>query len=294
MNIQFIKEKGIEWLLAACAGISILTTVGIIYVLFIEAFHFFQEVSIIDFFTDSQWTPLFADKHFGIWALLSGTLLTSFIALLVGVPSGLVIAIYLSEYASAPVRKWTKPILEILAGIPTIVYGYFALFTLTPLLQNFFPQLSGFNALSPGIVMGFMILPLVSSLSEDALFAVPKSLREAGYAVGANKVEVSLGIVFPSALSGIVASVILALSRAIGETMIVAIAAGQFPNITFNPMDAISTMTAYIVQVSQGDTPAGTLEYRTIFAVAACLFVFTLFLNMMSFRIRKKYFKLAS
>ncbi|MBA2422798.1 MAG: phosphate ABC transporter permease subunit PstC [Chitinophagales bacterium] len=286
------REKVVHAILMLCALVSVFTTLGIILVLLFQTIEFFKEVPIINFLTDTQWTPLFQDKHFGIMPLLSGTLLTSLIALSVSVPLGLIIAIYLSEYAPSFLRKLLKPFLEVLAGIPTIVYGYFALITVTPLLQNIFPSLSGFNALSPGIVMGIMILPLVTSLSEDALRMVPKGLREGGYALGASKLQVSLSIVFPSAFSGIVASVILAFSRAIGETMIVAIAAGQLPNLTANPLQPVATMTSYIVQVSQGDTPYGTLAYNTIFAVAITLFIFTFLLNIISFRLRKKYFSM--
>jgi phosphate transport system permease protein len=285
----YARENVVKVLLLLCALVSVFTTIGIIVVLSVQAFEFFSVVSLWDFLTDTQWTPLFSDQHFGILPLLSGTLLTSVIALLVSVPLGLVIAIYLSEYAASPVRKVVKPFLEILAGIPTIVYGYFALITVTPLLQQFIPTLSGFNALSPGIVMGIMILPLVTSLSEDALRSVPNGLREGGYALGASKLQVSLSIVFPSAFSGIIASIILAFSRAIGETMIVAIAAGQFPDLTLNPLNPVATMTAYIVGVSQGDTPHGTLAYNTIFAVAITLFLFTFVLNIVSFRIRKRF-----
>lgn len=285
----YARERVIHWILLLCALVSVFTTIGIIVVLLFQAIEFFKVVSLLDFLTDTQWTPLFADKHFGILPLLSGTLLTSVIALMVSVPIGLIIAIYLSEYAASPVRKSVKPFLEILAGIPTIVYGYFALITVSPLLKIVFPDISGFNALSPGIVMGIMILPLVTSLSEDALRSVPKSLREGGYALGASKLQVSLSIVFPSAFSGIIASVILAFSRAIGETMIVAIAAGQSTVLNVNPLNPVSTMTAYIVQVSQGDTPYGTLAYNTIFAVAITLFLFTFFLNIISFRIRKRF-----
>lgn len=288
-NYVYARERFVQIVLLLCALVSIFTTIGIISVLLLQTISFFKEVPIWDFLTDTQWTPLFADKHFGILPLLSGTLLTSAIALLVSVPMGLVIAIYLSEYAAGAVRKSVKPFLEILAGIPTIVYGYFALITVTPLLQNIFPTISGFNALSAGIVMGIMILPLITSLSEDALRAVPQSMREGGYALGASKLQVSLAIVFPSAFSGIIASIILAFSRAIGETMIVAIAAGQSTIINGNPLNPVSTMTAYIVQVSQGDTPYGTLSYNTIFAVAITLFLFTFLLNIISFRIRKRF-----
>jgi len=288
-NFVYGRERLVQVVLLLCAMVSVFTTVGIIVVLSVQSYQFFKEVPLWKFLTDTQWTPLFSDQHFGILPLLSGTLLTSVIALSVSVPIGLVIAIYLSEYAASPVRKVIKPFLEVLAGIPTIVYGYFALVTVTPLLQSIIPGLSGFNALSPGIVMGIMILPLVTSLSEDALRAVPNGLREGGFALGASKLQVSLSVVFPSAFSGIIASIILAFSRAIGETMIVAIAAGQMPNLTLNPLNPVATMTAYIVQVSQGDTPYGTLSYNTIFAVAITLFLFTFLLNIISFRIRKRF-----
>ena len=283
------RERVVQAVLLMCGLVSVFTTVGIIAVLSLQAFEFFKEVPIWKFLTDTQWTPLFSDQHFGILPLLTGTMLVSIIALLVSVPLGLVIAIYLSEYAASPVRKVIKPFLEVLAGIPTIVYGYFALVTVTPLLQNVFPTLAGFNAISPGIVMGIMILPLVTSLSEDAMRVVPQALREGSYALGASKLQVSLSVVVPSAFSGIIASIILAFSRAIGETMIVAIAAGQSTTINLNPLNSVSTMTAYIVQVSQGDTPYGTLSYNTIFAVAITLFLFTFLLNIISFRIRKRF-----
>jgi phosphate transport system permease protein len=283
------REKVIRAILFGCAFISVLTTAGILIILTMQAIAFFKEVPVWQFLTDTEWTPLFSEKHFGIAALLSGTLLTSAIALLVSVPLGLLIAIYLSEYAPAAARKAIKPFLEILAGVPTIVYGYFALLTVTPFLQRFFPHLAGFNALSPGLVMGIMILPLVTSLSEDALRAVPKTLREGALALGASKLQVSLSVVVPSALSGIIASFILAFSRAIGETMIVAIAAGQLAHITFNPFEPAATMTAFIVQVSQGDTPYGSLAYNTIYAVALTLFLLTFLLNSISFRIRKRF-----
>lgn len=275
--------------LVGCGALSILTTVGIVGVLIFETISFFQEVSIVDFLTDTQWTPLFADKHFGIMVLASATLLTSGIALLVALPIGLVSAIYLSEFAPAKVRQVVKPLLEVLAGVPTVVYGYFALLFVTPLLQVFLPSLSGFNALSAGIVMGVMIIPLVVSLSEDAMFAVPSGLREAGYALGATRLQVATQIVVPAALSGIVAAFILAVSRAVGETMIVAIAAGQSPRLTLNPFVPVETMTAYIVQVSLGDTPTGTIEFKTIFAVGMALFLITLALNVLSNRIVRRF-----
>jgi phosphate transport system permease protein len=282
-------ERAIEVLLFLCAFASVGTTAGIIAVLAVETFAFFGEVSIVEFLTGTEWTPLFATKHFGVLPLLLGTTVVSFIALVVAVPTGLLSAIYLSEYAPERVRRVVKPVLEILAGVPTVVYGYFALTFVTPLLQQWLPGLSGFNALSPGIVMGLMILPLVSSLSEDAMRAVPRGLREGAYALGATRMQTALQVVVPAAFSGITAAVILAASRAIGETMIVAIAAGQQPRFTANPFVPIETMTAYIVQVSLGDTPQGTLEYRTIFAVGMLLFLMTFALNLLSSWLRARF-----
>lgn len=270
-------------------SISVLTTLGIILILGIQTVQFFSEVSIFDFLTDTQWTPLFADKHFGIMPLLAGTLLTTFIAIAIALPLGMTIAIYLSEYASPKFRAVVKPVLEILAAIPTVVYGYFALVVLTPFLQKIIPGLSGFNALSPGIVMGVMIVPLISSLSEDALYAVPRSLREGAFALGSSTLQTALRVVVPAASSGIIVSVILAVSRAIGETMIVAIAAGQQPRLTANPFVPIETITTYIVQVSLGDVPHGSLEYKTIFAAGLTLFVLIFILNQVAFYFKKKY-----
>lgn len=284
-----LKEYVIERGLYFSALVTILTTLGIILVLTIEAVNFFSEVSLIDFFTDTEWTPLFAQKHFGILPLLTGTLLTTFIAISVALPIGLTIAIYLSEYAPQGFRKTVKPLLELLAAVPTVVYGFFALMVVTPFLQKIYPGLAGFNALSAGIVMGIMIIPFVSSLSEDALFAVPKSLREAAYGMGSTRLQTAFRVAVPAASSGILVSVILAISRAIGETMIVAIAAGQQPRLTLDPTVPIETITAYIVQVSLGDVQHGTLEYRTIFAAGITLFVFTFILNNISFWMRKKY-----
>jgi phosphate transport system permease protein len=279
----------IEWALFVCALLSIGTTVGIIVVLAVETLAFFQEVSLFEFLFGTEWTPLFANPRFGVLPLVAGTALVSMIAMIVAVPMGLLSAIYLSEYADPRVRRAIKPVLEILAGVPTVVYGYFALLFVTPILQRFIPDLAGFNALGPGIVMGIMILPLVSSLSEDAMQSVPRGLREGSYALGATKMQTSLRVVVPAALSGITAAFILAASRAIGETMIVAIAAGQQPRLTWNPMVPIETMTAYIVQVSMGDTPQGTLEYRTIFAVGALLFLSTFVLNLASAWLRERF-----
>lgn len=283
------SEKIIEGLLWLSAVITILITIGIVWVLLSESVSFFREVSIVEFLTAKQWTPLFAVKKFGIMPLVAGTLLTTAIAIGVALPLGLTIAVYLSEYAHATLRKTVKPLLEVLATIPTVVYGFFALTVVTPFLQTLIPGLSGFNALSAGLVMGIMIIPMISSLSEDAISAVPKSLREAAYGMGATRLQTSFGVMVPAASSGIIVSVILAISRAVGETMIVAIAAGQQPRLTLNPLVPIETITTYIVQVSLGDVPHGSLEYRTIFAAGITLFIFTFALNNLSFWIKKKY-----
>ncbi|HYG41265.1 MAG TPA: phosphate ABC transporter permease subunit PstC [Cytophagales bacterium] len=284
-----LNKRLIEGGLAFSALITVLTTLGIIWVLISETFSFFEEVSIIDFLTDTQWTPLFANKHFGILPLVTGTLLTTFIAIALALPIGLTIAIYLSEYADKRFKRAIKPVLEILAAIPTVVYGYFALTVVTPFLQGFIPELAGFNALSAGLVMGIMIIPIISSLSEDALYAVPNSLRESAYGIGSTRLQTSLRVIVPAASSGIVVSVILAISRAVGETMIVAIAAGQQPRLTLNPLVPIETITTYIVQVSLGDVPHDSLEYRTIFAAGMTLFVFTFILNNISYWFKKKF-----
>ena len=282
-------EFVIERVLFLCAAASVLVTVGIIVILAWETTGFLREVPILEFLTGTVWTPLFADQQFGILPLVTGTLLITGIAMLVALPTGLLSAIYLSEYAPSHVRRIVKPTLEVLAGVPTVVYGYFALLFVTPILQTLIPGLAVYNALSPGIVMGIMILPLVSSLSEDALHAVPNGLREGAYALGATRMQAALRVVVPAALSGISASFILAASRAIGETMIVAIAAGGEPRFTLNPLVPVETMTAYIVQVSKGDTPTGTLEYRTIFAVGMVLFLMTFLLNLLSDRLRRRF-----
>jgi phosphate transport system permease protein len=274
-----LGERAIGVLLVFCGLVSILTTGGIVAVLAGETIAFFREVSLVSYLGDTQWTPLFAEKHFGIWPLVLGTSLTTVIAVGTALPFGLLSAIYLSEFAPGRLRGIVKPLLEVLAGVPTVVYGYFALVTVTPFLQRFIPGLSGFNALSAGMVMGVMIVPVISSLSEDALNAVPDSLREGALALGAARLPTVLRVVVPAARSGILAAVLLAVARAIGETMIVAIAGGQQPNLTLDPRVAIETMTAYIVQVSMGDVPAGTLEYRTIFAVGTSLFLLTFAFN---------------
>jgi phosphate transport system permease protein len=282
-------ERVIERALFLCAAVSILTTVGIVVVLAWETIAFLREVPLLSFLFGTEWTPLFANKQFGVLPLVMGTTLVSLIAMVVALPLGLLSAVYLSEYAPDRLRRVVKPVLEILAGVPTVVYGYFALLFVTPLLQRLLPGVAGFNALSPGIVMGIMILPLVSSLSEDAMRAVPRGLREGAYALGATRMQTALQVVIPAAFSGITAAFILAASRAVGETMIVAIAAGQQPRLTADPFVPIETMTAYIVQVSLGDTPQGTLEYRTIFAVGMLLFVMTLALNLASSWLRRRF-----
>jgi phosphate transport system permease protein len=282
-------EWVIERLLFLCAALSVLTTAGIIFVLAFETYEFFREVPIVAFLTGTEWTPLFANHQFGVLPLVAGTMLVSAIAMMVSLPMGVLAAVYLSEYAPSGLRRIVKPLLEILAGVPTVVYGYFALTFVTPMLQRVLPGLAGFNALSPGLVMGLMILPLVSSLSEDAMRAVPVGLREGSYALGATRMQTALKVVVPAAFSGITAAFILAASRAIGETMIVAIAAGQQPRLTGNPFVPIETMTAYIVQVSLGDTPQGTIEYRTIFAVGMLLFVMTFALNLVSTWLRERF-----
>ena len=272
-----------------CGLVTVLTTIGIIWVLVSESWGFFATVPLRNFLFDTEWTPLFTQKRYGILPLLSGTFLTTAIAILTAVPIGVVIAVYLSEYAHPKFRKTLKPALEILAAVPTVVYGFFALTVVTPFLQSFIPGLGSFNALSAGLVMGIMIIPVISSLSEDALYAVPKSLREASYGMGATKFQTSFKVVVPAASSGIMVSVILGIARAVGETMVVAIAAGQQPNLTLDPREAVETITAYIVQVSLGDVEHGSLEYKTIFAAGITLFVFTFLLNNLSFWLKKRY-----
>ncbi|WP_235929798.1 phosphate ABC transporter permease subunit PstC [Chengkuizengella marina] len=276
-------------ILAIIAGISVLTTIGIVVILITESAGFFQAVSIIEFLTGTEWTPLFADPKFGILPLIMGTFMITLVASIVALPIGFGSAIYLSEYAPKKVRNFLKPILEILAGIPTIVYGFFALTFITPIIKLVIPQTDLFNALSAGIVVGIMIIPMISSLSEDAMNAVPNSLRYAAYAMGSTKLEVALKVVVPAAFSGIVASFVLGLSRAIGETMIVTLAAGALPNIDFDFLKSIQTMTAYIVTTSQGDTAYGSVEYRTIYAVGITLFVITLLMNILAGYISRKF-----
>jgi phosphate transport system permease protein len=281
---RHFRERAIKLVLAACAYVSVLTTFGIVFVLLFETINFFREVSIVEFFTSTTWSAAFANPQFGILVLASGTLLTTLIAIAVALPVGLLAAIFLSEYASPRLRRWLKPALEILAGVPTIVYGYFALTFVTPLLrETVFPTMTIFNALSAGLVMGVMIIPTIASVSEDAIHAVPRSLREGAYALGATRRETATRIVLPAALSGIVAATILGISRAVGETMIVAVAAGNLAQLATNPLESVQTMTAFIVQVASGDTPTGSLTYNTIFAVGSTLFVMTLILNIVSY-----------
>ena len=279
----------VKWIFFGCATLSILTTVAILVTLIYQASSFFFEVSLWEFLTGTRWTPILKPRAYGVLPLVSGTLLVTLIAAAVALPIGLMTAIFLSEYAPDKIRRIIKPILEILAGIPTVVYGYFALTFVTPLLQGIFDNLIIFNALSAGLVMGVMIIPMVSSLSEDAMMSVPRSLREAAYALGATRYEVSLRVIVPAALSGIIAAFILALSRAIGETMLVTIAAGATPRMSFDPMESIQTMTAYIVQLSLGEAPVGSLEYNTIFAVGVLLFAMTFVMNLLGFWVVRRF-----
>lgn len=283
-------EKLIKVLLMACAGLSIATTLGIIWALFVPAFQFFQTIAVTDFLFGTQWSPLFADPEFGVLPLVSGTLIITGIACLVALPLGLLTAMYLSEYAGDRTRRILKPVLEVLAGIPTVVFGFFALeFVTQVLLQNIWPQTEVFNALSAGLVMGVMIIPTIASLSEDAMSAVPRSLREGAYALGSSRRQVTLKVVVPAALSGIVAAFVLGVSRAIGETMIVAVAAGLQPVLSLNVLGGMQTMTSFIAAAGSGDQPTGSIGYQTIFAVGALLFLMTLAMNMFSIRVVRKY-----
>jgi phosphate transport system permease protein len=284
-----VKERIIELILMMAALVAVATTFAIVGVLLYESLSFFKTVSVVEFFTDTEWTPLFEDAHYGIMPLVSGTLTTSAIALAVAVPIGTVSAIFLSEFASHKTREIVKPILELLVGVPTVVFGYFALFFVTPLLQSIYPDLPSFNMLGAGIVMGIMIIPYIASLSEDAMRAVPMSMREGSYAMGATRFQTAVKVVTPAAISGIVAAYILAISRAVGETMVVAIAAGQQPNLTFNPLESAATITAYIVQVAMGDLPHGSIGYQSIFAAGLVLMAMTLSFNIIGHWVRKRY-----
>lgn len=283
------KDKVIEIILLMAACVSVFTTVGIVYILVKESVVFFNSVSLWSFLTDSQWTPLFDDAHFGITVLLSGTISSSLVALVVAIPLGTVIAIYLSEFAGHRIREILKPALELLSGIPTIIYGYFALLVVTPLIQAIYPDLPTFNILSAGIVMGIMIIPYVSSLSEDAMRAVPMSLREGSYAMGATRFQTATRVVVPAAISGIASAYILGISRAVGETMILAVAAGMQPNLSLNPLEPAATVTSYIVQVALGDLPHGSVGYQTIFAAGLTLLLITLAFNLLGHWMRRKY-----
>jgi phosphate transport system permease protein len=309
-----LKEKAIEFLLFLAGSVSVITTIAIMYILVSETVAFFSHSiseelpkppTLGEFFTSTDWSPLFEPPGYGIWSLVAGTVTTTVVALTVALPMGLIAAVYLSEFADSKLREIVKPILELLAGIPTVVYGYFALLFVTPLLQkiysfvgpflsnilpSIFPaELSGFNMLGPGIVMGLMITPLISSISEDAMRAVPVSLREGSYAMGATKLQTSLNVVLPAAASGISAAFILGVSRAVGETMIVAIAAGLQPNFTFNPLESAATITAYIVQVSLGDLQHGTVQYETIFAAGLMLVLSTLIFNIIGYFLSRRF-----
>ncbi|HEX9450224.1 MAG TPA: phosphate ABC transporter permease subunit PstC [Burkholderiales bacterium] len=286
---RHVRERLIEGLLFLCASLSVVVTVGIVLILVTESYQFFQHVSLLDFLTDRQWTPLFDDAHYGIMVLLSGTLMSSLVALAVAIPLGTIIAIYLSEFAPFAVREIAKPFLELLGGVPTIVYGYFALLYVTPALQFFFPGLPGFNLLSAGLVMGIMIIPYISSVSEDAMRSVPMAMREGSYAMGATRFQTAVRVVTPAAFSGIAAAYILGISRAVGETMIVAVAAGMQPNLTWNPAEPAATITAYIVQVALGDLPHGSIGYQTIFAAGLTLMLLTLFFNVVGHFMKRRY-----
>jgi len=286
---RYWMERAVQTVLFLSAASSVLVTLSIVVILVFESLGFFRHVSLIEFLTSTTWTPQFANPHYGILPLVSGTLVTTAVALSVALPLGTMVAIYLSEYAPFRLREALKPALELLSAIPTVVYGYFALLFVAPLLQKLVPELPQFNMLSAGIVMGIMIIPYVSSLSEDAMRAVPMLLREGAYALGANKMITTIRVVYPAALSGIGAAYILGISRAIGETMIVAIAAGMQPTLTWNPARPAATITAYIVQVSQGDLPHGSIGYQSIFAAGLMLFLFTLGFNILGHILRKRF-----
>ena len=284
-----VKERIIEFILMLAALSATFTTFAIVGILLYESLGFFKTVSLVEFLTATEWTPLFEDAHYGIMPLVAGTLTTSAVALMIAVPIGTISAIYLSEFASHKVREIVKPILELLVGVPTVVFGFFALLFVTPLLQKIYPDLPGFNMLSAGLVMGIMIIPYIASVAEDAMRAVPMSMREGSYAMGATRFQTAIRVVTPAAVSGIVAAYILAISRAVGETMVVAVAAGQQPNLTFNPIESAATITAYIVQVAMGDLPHGSVGYQSIFAAGLVLFVMTLVFNILGHLVRKKF-----
>jgi phosphate transport system permease protein len=289
LRYRKIRDRIIETLLMAAGLVAVFTTLAIVAILLIESSAFFEHVSIKEFLTDTMWTPLFADAHYGILPLVAGTLTTTMVALLVAVPLGTIIAIYLSEFAPYQVRETVKPILELLGAVPTVVYGYFALTMVTPVLQLLMPELPGFNMLSAGLVIGLMIVPYVSSVSEDAMRSVPRYMREGSYAMGATRLQTALRVVVPGAFSGLAAAFILGISRAVGETMVVAIAAGMQPNFTFDPREPAATITAYIVQVSLGDLPHGSIGYQSIFAAGLVLMLITLIFNVVGFSLTRRY-----
>ncbi len=286
---RHLGERLIEFVLFLAAFSAVAVTIAIVAILVMESAHFFEHVSLVEFFTDTQWTIMFEEKHYGVAPLLAGTLVTTTVGLLLAVPVGTITAIYLSEFASHRVREIVKPTLELLAGIPTVVFGYFALMMVTPALQWFMPDLPGFNMLGPGLVIGIMIIPYISSVAEDAMRSVPLAMREGSYAMGATRLQTALKVVFPAAISGVVAAYILGISRAIGETMVVAVAAGQQPNFTWDPTEPGATITAFIVQVALGDLPHGSVEYQSIFAVGLVLVIMTLFFNVLGHLIRQRY-----
>jgi phosphate transport system permease protein len=290
-SLRYRKHRArvIELILLAAALVAVFTTLAIVFILVYESAAFFEHVSIKDFLTDTQWTPLFDDAHYGILPLVSGTLTVTFVALLVAIPLGTIIAIYLSEFATHRMRETVKPVLELLGAVPTVVYGYFALLMVTPFLQKLIPDLPGFNMLSAGLVIGLMIVPYVASVSEDAMRAVPRYMREGSYAMGATRLQTALRVVVPGAFSGIAAAYILGISRAIGETMVVAIAAGMQPTLSFNPTEPAATITAYIVQVSLGDLPHDSIGYQSIFAAGLVLMLMTLVFNLIGFFLTRRF-----
>jgi phosphate transport system permease protein len=289
LRYRKLRDRIVEAFLLAAGLVAVFTTVAIVAILLIESTAFFEHVSLKEFFTDTMWTPLFADAHYGILPLVAGTLTTTLVALVVAVPLGTTIAIYLSEFAPTHIRETVKPILELLGAVPTVVYGYFALTMVTPVLQWFMPELPGFNMLSAGLVIGLMIVPYVSSVSEDAMRAVPRYMREGSYAMGATRLQTALRVVVPGAFSGLAAAFILGISRAVGETMVVAIAAGMQPNLTFDPREPAATITAYIVQVSLGDLPHGSIGYQSIFAAGLVLMAITLIFNVIGFSLTRRF-----
>jgi len=287
--VRKVRDRAIETLLLAAGLVAVFTTLAIVYILVSESLPFFNSVSVSDFLTDTMWTPMFAEPRYGIMPLVAGTLVTTLVALCVAIPCGTIIAIYLSEFAPHKVRESVKPLLELLGAVPTVVYGYFALVMVTPFLQKFIPGLPGFNMLSPGLVIGIMIIPYVASVSEDAMRAVPNYMREGSYAMGATRFQTAARVVVPGALSGIAAAYILGISRAVGETMVVAVAAGLQPNLTFNPLEPAATITSFIVQVSLGDLPHGSIGYQSIFAAGLVLMLFTLVFNIAGFWLTRRF-----